>query len=51
MSELSSVVDEPPDHHRVGDSHRHLREVGRSERRREREQLSPHLARPCRGTK
>ena len=27
---------EPPDHHHVGDAHRHLREIGRRERRRER---------------
>jgi hypothetical protein len=27
---------EPPDHDHVGNSHRHLREIGRSERRRER---------------
>jgi len=28
---------EPPDHHGVGDGHRHLREIGGSERCRERE--------------
>ena len=28
---------EPPDHHRIGDAHRHLREIGRSERRRQRQ--------------
>src|SRR5262249_61191093 len=35
---------ETPDHHRVGDRHRHLREIGRSKRRREgkgRAQLGP----------
>jgi hypothetical protein len=26
---------EPPDHHGIGDGHRHLREIGRSERRRQ----------------